>query len=158
MTDLIERLRKMAEADYYGHDQPHFVSPEECADEIERLRDQVALDGELGAEIERLDDEIERLRGEMETMRIDCERELREAYADYRGAAEVQDAEIERLREENAWMRDNGKPLLDEIERLRSALKQIAFLRPFGATPKLIKGELVEQIERIALDAIESGP
>ena len=39
MSDIVDRLRKMAEADYYGHDQPHFVPPEECADEIDRLRE-----------------------------------------------------------------------------------------------------------------------
>ena len=43
----------------------------------------------------------------------------------------------------------------DEIERLRKALTRIAFLRPAGATPKMVKGELVEQIERIALTALE---
>jgi hypothetical protein len=73
MSDLLERLRKMAEADYYGHDQPHFVSPEECADEIERLQKRVdeletaltsALGGWEAAPPEEQDDyvDIEALR------------------------------------------------------------------------------------------------
>jgi hypothetical protein len=41
-----------------------------------------------------------------------------------------------------------------ENDRLREALQQIAFLRPAGATPKLVKGELIERIERIALAAL----
>lgn len=43
MSDIVKRLREMAEADYYGRDQPHFVPPEECADEIERLRKALIL-------------------------------------------------------------------------------------------------------------------
>lgn len=41
-----------------------------------------------------------------------------------------------------------------ENDRLREALRRIAFLRPAGATPKLVNGALIEQIEKIALDAI----
>jgi hypothetical protein len=37
MSDIVKRLREMAEADYYGRAQRHFVPPEECADEIEML-------------------------------------------------------------------------------------------------------------------------
>jgi hypothetical protein len=39
MSDIVKRLREMAEADYYGRNPPHFVPPDECADEIERLRE-----------------------------------------------------------------------------------------------------------------------
>lgn len=41
-----------------------------------------------------------------------------------------------------------------ENRDLRAALKRIAFMRPAGATPKLVKGELVESMEKIALAAL----
>lgn len=43
-----------------------------------------------------------------------------------------------------------------EIARLRAALKNIAFLRPAGATPKMVRGTLIELIEKIALAALST--
>lgn len=40
------------------------------------------------------------------------------------------------------------------LDALLTALSQIAFLRPAGATPRTVRGDLLEKIERIALDAI----
>lgn len=44
----------------------------------------------------------------------------------------------------------------DEITRLRRALREIAYARPAGATPKTVSGELIERIEKIALAALAS--
>jgi hypothetical protein len=44
----------------------------------------------------------------------------------------------------------------DEITRLRRALREIAYARPAGATPKAVNGELIERIEKIALAALSS--
>lgn len=41
----------------------------------------------------------------------------------------------------------------EEIEFRDFALRKIAFLRSAGATPKMVKGELIESIEKIALTA-----
>jgi len=43
-------------------------------------------------------------------------------------------------------------------EALREALKQIAWARSIGGTPRLVKGELIERMERIAIAALEAKP
>ncbi len=46
------------------------------------------------------------------------------------------------------------RDLTEREQQMLAALKRIAFLRPAGATPKMVKGELIEQIEKLALAAI----
>ena len=41
-----------------------------------------------------------------------------------------------------------------KLKELREALNKIATMRKIGATPKFIKGEIIEEIERIALGAL----
>ena len=85
--------------------------------------------------------------------------------------AEPIKAELTRLREENECYREAArgqlvivntassrvKELEAVVARMDAALREIAFKRPGGATPKLVKGSLVEEIERIALDALGTG-
>lgn len=81
-------------------------------------------------------DEIERLRAEAETMRADCERELREAYADYRESAEAAEAKLSKAVEALEFFADNhnwrlNRPLdpngsnFDGTSRARATLKEI---------------------------------
>ena len=46
------------------------------------------------------------------------------------------------------------RELTEREQQMLAALRRIAFLRPAGATPKMVKGELIEKIETIAMSAI----
>jgi Rad3-related DNA helicase len=65
---------------------------------------------------------------EIEQMRADCERELRDAYAEYKERAEEQDAEIERLRKTiddmETEQHESNNLQWREIERLREQVKR----------------------------------
>jgi hypothetical protein len=55
-------------------------------------------------------------------------------------------------------MRQKAAALQGEVSRLREVLQKIAFHRPIGPTPARVKGSFVDEIERMALDALAIPP
>lgn len=44
--------------------------------------------------------------------------------------------------------------LCAQVAEMREALTKIAYMRPVGSTPRTVKGELIERIEKVALAAL----
>lgn len=59
------------------------------------------------------------------------------------------DAEIATAHWQNQFEEQKAR-----AKELQKALESIAFMRPMGATPKLIKSELIERIEKLALSVL----